>query len=296
MKNKLALLHRTVTINGVDIFYRIAGDSDNPALFLLHGLPTSSLMFKSLMLALSDRYYLIAPDFPGFGFSGFPDPNKFEYTFGNFANIMEALVNELKLEKFAVYMHDYGCNVGMRLCMSMPERITGIIVQDGNSYKEGHGAGWEEAIKYWENPTPEMEQEVLGFLSEEGTKDQYMRGLPDDVKETIGPENYTVDWYIMSQPGRVAMQKALNIDYKNNIALFPKIQGYLKEHQPPALIIWGKYDAYFEIEEAYCYHRDLKDSELHILEGGHKLLETNFHEVRDLVAGFMERILNNAAG
>ena len=294
MENKLALLHRTITINGVDIFYRIAGDPANPALLLLHGLPTSSLMFKSLMLALSDRYYLIAPDFPGFGFSGFPDPKNFDYTFDNFAQIMEGLVNELKLEKFAVYMHDYGCNVGMRLCMSIPERINGIIVQDGNSYEEGHSAQWDAPKQYWENPTPEKEGEIFAFLTEEGTKDQYLRGLPEDVQETIGPENYIVDWYVMSQPGRVAMQKALNIDYKNNIALFPKIQEYLKKRQPRALIIWGKYDAYFEVEEAYCYHRDLKDSELHILEGGHKLLETNFHEVRDLVAGFMERISNNA--
>ena len=206
---------------------------------------------------------------------------------------MEGLVNALGLEKFAVYMHDYGCNVGMQLCLKMPQRIAGIIVQDGNAYEEGHGDQWDVPKAYWENPTPEKEDEIFGFLSEDGTKDQYMSGLPDDIKETIGPENYTLDWHVMGKPGRVAMHKILNTDHKNYIRMFPAIHEYLRSHQPPALIIWGRYDAYFEVEEAYCYHRDLKDSELHIVEGGHKALESNFHEVRDLVTAFLARLYGN---
>lgn len=285
-----SLQHRTASISGTGIFYRTAGNPDNPAILLLHGFPSSSLMFKSLMLSLSGRYYLIAPDYPGFGFSAFPNPSEFEYTFANITRHIDGLVRYLDLKRFAVYLHDYGCPIGLRLCLMEPGCITGIIVQNGNAYEEGLGPQWDETRDYWENPTPEKEKKVAAFLSKEGTQEQYLSGLPDDIKETIGPELYTLDWYIMSRPGRVAMQLALNTDYRDNVRMYPQFHDYFKNFHPPALILWGRYDPFFDIEEAYCYKRDLKNSELHILEGGHKALETNFHEVRDLVRSFLDNI------
>lgn len=295
MNKDLMLLHKKISISGTEIFYRTAGKPEHPAILLLHGFPSSSVMFKSLMLSLSERFYLVAPDYPGFGFSSFPDPEKFDYTFANMANCMESFVNELGLKRFSIYLHDYGCPIGLRLCLKMPERIESIIVQNGNAYQEGLGPQWDETKDYWENPTPEKEKKIAAFLSEEGTRDQYFKGLPEDLKETVGPELYTLDWLIMSQPKRVSMQLALNTDYRDNVRMYPEFQQYFREHKPPALILWGKYDPFFSLEEAYCFQRDFLQAEIHILEGGHMALETNFYEVRALLYDFLSRISQGEA-
>lgn len=281
------ILNKSIKVNGIDIFYREAGDRKNPSLLLLHGFPTSSVMFKNLMIALSDRFHLVAPDFPGFGFSAFPDKDHFEYSFRNISVYMNEFTDAIDLKSFTVYLHDYGCSIGLRLCVNHPEKIAGIIVQNGNAYDEGIGPQWDEVIDYWENPTPEKKAKVYAFISEEGVKWQYTAGLPSALLPTVSPELWIVDWDLMKRPGNTDMQFELNCDYKNNIKMFPVFQEYFRTHQPPALIIWGKYDVFFSLEEATCYKRDLPDAQLHIIEGGHWALETNFDEVLHLIDNFL---------
>ncbi|WP_264528867.1 alpha/beta fold hydrolase [Flavobacterium sp. N2550] len=259
----------------------------NPSLLLLHGFPTSSLMFKNLMTVLSDRYHLIAPDYPGFGFSDFPLMKDFDYSFDNIASCMNAFTKAIRLQSFTIYLHDYGCPIGLRICLQHPEKIEKIIVQNGNAYQEGLGPQWNEVKDYWKNPTPEKKKKVAAFLSKEGTKEQYFAGLPKKLHQNVSPESWIIDWQRMSRPRNIAMQFKLNCTYQTNIKMFPAFQDYFRKHQPKALVIWGKYDVFFDVAEAHCYKKDLPKAEVHILEGGHMALETNFEEVVQLIERFM---------
>jgi pimeloyl-ACP methyl ester carboxylesterase len=281
------ILNKSIKVNGIDIFYREAGDRKNPSILLLHGFPTSSVMFKNLMIALADRFYLVAPDYPGFGFSAFPSRDFFEYSFKNIAAYINKFTDEIGLKSFTIYLHDYGCPIGLRLGVNHPEKIEKIIVQNGNSYEEGIGPQWDETIDYWENPTPEKKAKIAGFLSSEGVKMQYTAGLSEELLPKVSPEPWIIDWHLMKRPGNIEMQFELNCDFQNNIKMFPVFQDYFRTHQPPALIIWGKNDTFFGVEEAYCYQRDLPDAEIHILNGAHMVLETNFDEVLNLIKIFM---------
>lgn len=281
------ITNKKIQINGVNIFYREAGDKKKPAILLLHGFPSSSVMFKNLMYTLCDDFYLVAPDYPGFGFSDFPDPKEFEYSFRNIASIIHAFTDKINLKEFVVYLHDYGCPIGLRLCIKSPFKIKGIIVQNGNAYDEGIGPEWNETKDYWENPTPEKKQKVAAFLSQEGTKFQYTGGLPEHLLEKLSPELWLLDWHFLNRPGNIEMQMTLNTDYKNNMEMYPAFQEYFRKNQPPALIIWGKYDIFFNVKEAKCYKQDLPNAKIHIVDGGHKALETNFKEVVTLVATFL---------
>jgi pimeloyl-ACP methyl ester carboxylesterase len=283
------IFNKTIPIEGVDIFYREAGNRKNPSLLLLHGFPTSSVMFKNLMVALSDKFHLIAPDYPGFGFSAFPRMTDFEYSFENISAYINKFTEAINLNPFTIYLHDYGCPIGLRVCMKNPEKIERIIVQNGNAYIEGLGSQWDETRDYWENPTEEKKQKVAAFLSEEGTKTQYTAGLPEQLLTHVSPESWILDWERMSRPGNIDMQFALNCTYKSNIEMFPAFQDYFRKHRPPALIIWGKHDAFFDVAEAPCYKRDLPKAHIHILDGGHQALETNFNEVLDIISSFMSR-------
>ena len=283
----MGILNKQIEVNGVPTFYREAGDRKNPAILLLHGFPTSSVMFKRLMAALSDRFYLVAPDYPGFGFSGFPAMHHFEYSFQNIAACMQEFVRKLEMEQFFIYLHDYGSAIGLRMCVSKPGQILGIIVQNGNAYEEGLGPQWDEVRDYWANPTEEKKQKVSAFLSEEGTRMQYTAGVPGHLLPLVGPELWTLDWALLSRPGNIEMQFHLNCDYQSNIRMFPRFQQYFRQHQPRALVLWGKYDVFFSLEEAECYRRDLPAAEVHMLEAGHMALETNFEEVLELIAGFL---------
>jgi pimeloyl-ACP methyl ester carboxylesterase len=283
------IFNRSIKVDGIDIFYREAGDRVNPSLLLLHEFPTTSVMFKNLMIALSDRFHLVAPDYPGFGFSAFPDKSIFEYSFKNISAYMSRFTEAIDLKSFTVYLHDYGCPIGLRMCVDHPERIEGIIVQNGNAYDEGIGPQWDEIKDYWENPTEEKKKKVYGFLSEEGTKWQYTAGLPEELLPNMSPEFFILDWNQMKRPGNLDMQYELNCTFKSNIEMFPVFQNYFRTYQPPALIIWGKYDVFFSVEEAPCYKRDLPDAQIHIIDGGHKALETNFDEVLQLIEGFMKK-------
>lgn len=281
------IFNKTISVYGVNIFYREAGNRKNPSLLLLHGFPASSVMFKNLMAVLSDRFHLIAPDYPGFGFSAFPDKDRFDYSFKNISAHMDRFAEEIDLKSFALYLHDYGCPIGLRMCVNHPEKIERIIVQSGNAYMEGIGPQWDETRAYWEHPTREKKQEIAAFLSKEGTKMQYTAGLPAELLARLSPEAWILDWERMSRPGNIDMQFELNCDYKTNIEMFPVFQHYFRTHQPPALVIWGKRDVFFDVKEASCYKRDLPHAQVHILDGGHKALETNFDEVLELVDNFM---------
>lgn len=239
------------------------------------------------MIALSDRFYLVAPDYPGFGFSAFPGRDIFEYSFKNISAYIDKFTNAIGLESFTIYLHDYGCPIGLRLCINHPEKVERIIVQNGNAYDEGIGPQWDETIDYWQNPSAEKKAKVAEFLSEEGIRMQYTAGLPGELLPKISPELWMLDWELMKRPGNIDMQFELNCDYKNNIKMFPVFQDYFRTRQPPALIIWGRYDVFFELEEAYCYQRDLANVQTHILDGGHMLLETNFDEVLNLISNFL---------
>lgn len=282
--------NRSTKVDGIDIFYREAGERNHPSILLLHGFPGSSLMFKNLMTALSDRFHLVAPDYPGFGFSAFPDKDLFEYSFGNISAYINKFTEEINLKSFTIYLHDYGCPIGLRLCVNHPEKIERIIVQNGNAYEEGIGPQWDETIGYWQNPTPEKKATVAAFLSAEGTKMQYTARVPEEFLSRISPELWMLDWELMKRPGNIDMQFELNCDYKDNIKMFPVFQEYFRAHQPPALVIWGKYDAFFSVEEAQCYRKDLPGARVHVLEGSHMLLETNFDEVLDLMNDFLSGV------
>jgi pimeloyl-ACP methyl ester carboxylesterase len=281
------ILNKTIEIDGIDIFYREAGNRQHPSLLLLHGFPTSSVMFKNLMTALSDRFYLVAPDFPGFGFSEFPDKERFEYSFSNIAACIDKFTDAINLKTFTIYLHDYGSAIGLRLCVNHPEKIEKIIVQNGNAYDEGIGPQWDDYKDYWQNPSPEKKSKLMGFLSEEGVRNQYTAGLPEGLLSAVSPELWMIDWALMKRPGNIDMQWDLNCDYGSNIRMFPVFQEYFRKHQPPALIIWGRYDVYFQLEEANCYKRDLPDAQTHIIDGGHWALETNFDEVLKLIENFL---------
>jgi pimeloyl-ACP methyl ester carboxylesterase len=284
---KRQIYNKTVKVDDIEIFYREAGDSQNPSLLLLHGFPTSSLMFKNLMVALSDKFHLIAPDYPGFGFSDFPLMKDFEYSFENISSCIDKFIKAINLRSFTIYLHDYGCPIGLRICLQSPEKIEKIIVQNGNAYDEGIGPQWNEVKDYWKNPTKEKKKKVSAFLSRDGIKEQYFAGLNKTLIQRVSPESWIIDWERMSRPRNINMQFKLNCTYQTNIKMFPAFQEYFRKHQPQALVIWGKHDAFFDVAEANCYKRDLPKAEVHILEGGHMALETNFTEVLELIDEFM---------
>jgi pimeloyl-ACP methyl ester carboxylesterase len=283
------ILNKKVKVDGVNIFYREAGDKRNPTLLLLHGFPTSSIMFKSLMIGLSDKFHLVAPDYPGFGFSDFPYIKDFEYSFENIASYIDKFIEAINLQSFSIYLHDYGSYIGLRICLKNPDKIEAIIVQNGNNYNEGLGPQWDEMKDYWGNPTKEKRKKLYAFLSEEGTKEQYFAGIPKELHQNISPESWIIDWERMSRPRNLNMQYKLNCTYNTNFEMFPAFQEYFRTFQPPALIVWGKYDVYFDVAEAHCYKKDLPKAEIHILNGGHMALETNFEETLRLIKSFMEK-------
>lgn len=241
------------------------------------------------MTALSDRLHLVAPDFPGFGFSAFPPKDQFEYTFRNIGAFINKFTDKIDLKSFTIYLHDYGAPVGLQLCINNPEKIEGIIVQNGNAYEEGVRTIWDEMRAYWKNPTPEKKKKLYAFLGEEGVKWQYTAGLPEELLPTLSPELWVLDWDAMKRPGNLEMQYELNCDYKSHMELYPVYQKYFRTHQPRTIVIWGKYDPFFNAEEAACYKRDLPHAQVHMLNGSHWVLETNFDEVLKLIRDFFKK-------
>jgi pimeloyl-ACP methyl ester carboxylesterase len=278
-------LHKTINVDGVDIFYREAGPKNAPTILLLHGFPTSSHMFRNLIPALSDRFHLVAPDYPGFGNSAQPAMDKFEYTFDNLANLMENFVDKIGVKKYSVYLMDYGAPIGFRLASKNPEKITSLIVQNGNAYDEGLLKFWDPIRSYWKDRTAENAKPLAGFIAPDGVKWQYTHGTRND--KTISPDNWNVDLRHLTREGNPSIQLALFYDYQNNVPHYPEWQAYFRKHQPPTLIVWGKNDFIFPADGAHPYKRDLKNLEFHLLDTGHFALEEDGQVIADYIRNFM---------
>jgi pimeloyl-ACP methyl ester carboxylesterase len=278
--------YKTMMVHGLEIFYREAGRKDAPNILLLHGFPTSSHMFRNLIHALSDQYHLVAPDYPGFGNSSMPAVDKFEYSFDNLAKLIEEFIQALGLEKYSLYLMDYGAPIGYRLAAKYPERVESLIVQNGNAYEEGLRDFWKPIRAYWKERTPENESELRKFLTIEATKWQYTHGVRN--VESISPDNWLIDQYLLDRPGNQEIQLQLFYDYGSNPPLYLDWQDYFRKHQPPTLVVWGKNDQIFPAEGAYPYKRDLENIEFHLLDTGHFALE----EEGDLIAQYIKRFLH----
>lgn len=264
-------IHKTINIDGVEVFYREAGPKDAPTILLLHGFPTSSHMFRNLMPALADRYHLIAPDYPGFGNSEQPAMDAFDYTFDNLAVVMGKLVHKLGVKKYSLYLMDYGAPIGFRLASQNPEQITSLIIQNGNAYDEGLKDFWIPIRKYWNDRSAENAEPLAAFIAPDGVKWQYTHGVRKE--ETISPDNWNVDLRHLTRDGNPSIQLALFYDYQNNVPYYPEWQAYFREYQPPTLIVWGKNDYIFPADGAFPYKRDLKNVEFNLLDTGHFALE-----------------------
>ena len=279
--------YRTVEIDGVDIFYREAGPADAPVVLLLHGFPTSSHMFRNLIPLLAGSYRVIAPDYPGYGHSAAPDHKSFAYTFAHFAELVDGLVTRLGVDRYAMYVMDYGAPVGYRLALRHPERVTGLIVQNGNAYEEGLKTFWDPIKAYWADQSP-SNREALGVLvTVETTKFQYTDGVSDVSR--IDPDNWSHDQALLDRPGNRDIQLDLFLDYGTNIPLYPRFQAFFREYRPPTLIVWGKNDFIFPADGAGPYLRDLPKAEIHMLDTGHFALEDKLDVMAPLIIDFLDR-------
>ncbi len=277
--------YNRVNIDARGIFYRETGNADAPALLLLHGFPTSSHMFRDLMPRLADRYHVVAPDLPGFGFSDAPARAEFKYTFDNLARVMQEFAEKIGLRRYALYVFDYGAPVGFRLALARPERVTAIISQNGNAYEEGLSQGWNPIQRYWREPTPENRAALRDFLKPETTKWQYTHGVADE--SLVAPESYTLDTALLARPGNDEIQLDLFLDYANNVALYPKFQAYFRAQRPPLLAVWGKNDPFFLPAGAEGFKRDQPEADVHFYDTGHFALETHAAEIAAEIRKFL---------
>jgi len=285
--------YKHAVVDGNRIFYREAGPRTAPAVLLLHGFPTSSHMFRNLIPTLADRYHVVAPDLPGFGFSDAPNHKQFRYTFENLTNAIDGFIQSIGLERFAIYVFDYGAPVGFRLALARPERITAIISQNGNAYVEGLSQGWNPIQKYWKEPTPENRAALRDFLKPEATKWQYVHGVQDESQ--VAPESYELDSALLARPGNDEIQLDLFLDYASNVALYPKFQEYFRIKQPSLLAVWGKNDPFFLPPGAEAFKRDNANAEVHFYDTGHFALETHYQEIAGAIRDFLGRKLSSKA-
>jgi pimeloyl-ACP methyl ester carboxylesterase len=281
--------HRTANVDGIDIFYREAGPADAPAVLLLHGFPTSSHMFRNLIPALADRYHVIAPDYPGFGQSGTPDRKEFSYSFARFADLMDGLLNQLSVKRYALYVQDYGAPVGYRLALKHPERVSALVVQNGNAYEEGLKEFWKPIKAYWADDSKAHREALRAGLTLAATKSQYVDGVRDPSR--IAPDNWVHDQALLDRPGIDEIMLDLFKDYGTNVALYPQFQKFFRTQQPPTLIVWGQNDVIFPADGARPYLRDLPDAEFHLLDSGHFALEDKGDEIAGLMRDFLGRKL-----
>jgi pimeloyl-ACP methyl ester carboxylesterase len=285
--------YKYAAVGGNRIFYREAGPETAPTILLLHGFPTSSHMFRNLIPALADRYHVVAPDLPGFGFSDAPNRKQFPYTFENLTKAIDGFTLSIGLERFAIYVFDYGAPVGFRLALARPNRITAIISQNGNAYVEGLSQGWNPIQKYWKEPTPENRTTLRDFLKPEATKWQYVHGVQDESQ--VAPESYELDSALLARPGNDEIQLDLFLDYASNVALYPKFQEYLRTKQPFLLAVWGKNDPFFLPPGAEAFKRDNPNAEVHFYDTGHFALETHHQEIAGAIRDFLGRKLPSRA-
>lgn len=266
--------YRYVDADGLRVFYREAGDPALPTLLLLHGYPSSSHQFRALIPLLSDHFHLVAPDLPGFGFTEVPEARRYVYSFDALGDTLAAFVDALELQRYALYVFDYGAPSGLRLALTWPERVTGLVSQNGNAYLEGLGDAWQPIRQYWADPTPENRQVVHdNVLNLAGTKWQYLHGVSDTSQ--VAPEGYYLDTLLMERPGNKAIQLDLFLDYANNLTRYPAFQQFFRDAQLPTLVIWGKHDPFFIPPGAFAFQRDNPAAQVELLETGHFALETH---------------------
>ncbi len=280
-------LHKTVKVDGLDIFYREAGPKDAPTIVLLHGFPTSSQMFRNLIPSLSDRFHVVAPDYPGFGNSAMPPADGFSYTFDNLTEVMDRFLAVLGIERYSLYLMDYGGPIGFRLAARHPERVQSLIIQNANAYDEGLREFWDPFRSYWKDRNPRTAEPLESFLTLGATKWQYTHGVRN--AEAISPDAWTVDQYQLDRPGNKEIQLQLFYDYGSNPPLYPEWQAYFRQHQPPTLIVWGGNDHIFPAEGAHPYKRDLETLEFHLLGTGHFALEEDGDFIAERIRDFVAR-------
>lgn len=281
--------YKSMSIDGIEVSYREAGPADAPVMLLLHGFPTSSHMFRNLIPLLADRYRVIAPDYPGFGQSGAPDRAEFTYSFAHFADIVDELVTRLGAQRYAMYVMDYGAPVGYRLALKHPERVSALVVQNGNAYEEGLREFWDPVKAYWAEDTAENRDALAGLVTLELTKFQYTDGVSDVSR--ISPDNWVIDQALLDRPGNRDIQLDLFKDYGTNVPLYPDFQAFFRAQQPPTLIVWGKNDKIFPESGAHPYLRDLPKAEMHILDTGHFALEDKLDVMAPLIDDFLDRTI-----
>ncbi|MBX4864051.1 alpha/beta hydrolase [Rhizobium bangladeshense] len=281
--------HRTTSVEGVEIFYREAGEKGAPVVVLLHGFPSSSHMYRNLIPALADHYHVIAPDLPGFGLSAMPSSSEFEYSFATFSDVIAGLLEQLGAERYALYVMDYGAPTGFRLAVAHPDRVTALIVQNGNAYEDGMGDFWGSTRAYWADNGPVNRDALRPFLSLDGTRFQYLAGTKDETR--IDPAAWLYDQLFLDRPGSTDIQLGIIYDYRTNVALYPDFHAYFRAHRPPALILWGENDPIFLPEGARAFLRDLPEAELHFFDTGHFALEDKADEMIPVMRDFLARNL-----
>ncbi|MFH8529351.1 alpha/beta fold hydrolase [Streptomyces tendae] len=286
----VAVHHRTATVDGLDVFYREAGDPQAPTVVLLHGFPTSSHMFRHLIPELADTYHVIAPDMIGFGLSAMPGADAFDYSFDSLTDVTVGLLDLLGVARFAVYVQDYGAPVAWRIATRTPDRVTAIVTQNGNGYTDGLVKEfWAGLFAYTDDPTPETEAPARAALTPEAIRWQYLNGVPD--QSLVSPDTWTLDQALLDRPGNDAVQLMLFRDYPTNVALYPRLHAYFRETRVPLLAVWGANDEIFGPEGAHAFRRDLPDAEIHLLDTGHFALETHLEEIAGRMRDFLARVV-----
>jgi pimeloyl-ACP methyl ester carboxylesterase len=285
--DRVRVKHKWLDLKGMKVFYREAGRAGAPVLLLPHGYPCSSYEFRELMPRLADRWHLVAPDFPG---SGYTDtPSAFAYDFDGFADFLETFTQTLGLDRFALYLHDFGSQIGLRLAIRRPEKIAALIVQNGDIYEDALGPKYAGLQEFWRNPTEEGRRKIAGAVSEEGFREEFLNEVRPEIAERISPDLWKLHWALMDERRRrIAVDVIAGL--RENVAWFPRYQQYLRDRQPPTLIVWGPQDGYMPEKSARAFLRDLPRAELHLLDGGHWLLETNLDEVAPLIRDFLGRV------
>ncbi|MEM7144508.1 MAG: alpha/beta fold hydrolase [Verrucomicrobiota bacterium] len=286
--------HRTVEIDGLSIFYREAGPPEAPVVLLLHGFPTSSHMYRNLIPALADKYHVVAPDYPGFGQSSAPSVDEFEYTFDRLAQVVETFTEKLGLDRYSLYLMDYGAPIGFRLAEKYPERVDSLIIQNGNAYEEGLLEFWDPLRAYWKDRSEANGDALRGLLTADATRWQYTTGVRDVA--AISPDNWTIDQRLLDRPGNQEIQLALFYSYGSNLPLYPRWQAYLRREQPPTLLVWGKNDPIFPEEGAHPYRCDLTELEFYLFDTGHFALEEDGEAIAVLMNDFLARKVGTGKG
>lgn len=291
--SRQSISYHSVQIEGLDIFYREAGPKDAPTVLLLHGFPSSSRMWEPLLPLLADKYHLIAPDYPGFGHSSAPSPSNFAYTFDNLARVMNEFTNKIGIARYVLFMQDYGGPVGFRMALAHPERISAIIIQNAVSHEQGLSPLWDARRKYWADPVHELENLKANFTSLEATRLRHVGTSPH--LDRYDPDLWSDEYAFLTRPGQADIQTTLFLDYRTNVASYPLWQKWLRDVQPPTLVLWGQYDPSFVVAGATAYAGDVPGAEVHILEAGHFALDEATDEIALLVRNFLERLNDNGA-